>query len=94
MAKDDKETGCGYGIFKIKDKDNERFCDVHDFGYTAGSLSQETMSKDEFDAATIERFADYNERRGKTGAAFRLRWIYRPLIWGFTKIVDLWEGKK
>lgn len=92
--KEDKGTGLGYGIFKIRDKWNEAFARIHDFGYTEGSLSQETMSKDEFDELTIERFADYRESQGHVQAAFRLRYIYRPIIWGFTKIVDLWEGKK
>mgnify|MGYP001278493741 CR=1 FL=1 len=92
--KEDKDVGCGYGIFKVKDKDNEAFCRVHDYGYERGSLSQETMSKDDFDNATIERFSDYNESKGRFGGAFRLRYIYRPIIWGFTKVFKLWEGKK
>lgn len=92
--KDDRRTGLGWGPFAIRDKWNEAFGRVHDYGYTEGSSSQETMSQAEFDAETIERFAEYRESQGHTQAAFRLRWIYRPLIWGFTKIVDIWEGKK
>jgi hypothetical protein len=105
--KEDKETGLGYGPFKVKDRVFEPFGRVHDYGYTAGSESQESMTREEFDEQTVYNFGEHLARaeylRDLTRKQKARAWIEyqvrRARLFFYYRLVQifgryLWEGKK
>lgn len=90
---EDKKTRIGVGFLSIDDPDNEDYAIVHDFGYTEGVHSQETITRDQFDEETFWRFAEKRVRERKLPALQRLIGYYVALE-DLNVGVPFWEGKE
>ncbi len=105
--KDDKETGLGYGLFKVRDRVFEPFARVHDYGYEAGSESQRTMSREEFDEQTVYNFGEHlarseylrdltRKQKARAWIEYQVRRVRLLIYYRLVKLFGgaLWEGKK
>ena len=86
---EDTTVRCGYKFFSIDDPEFESACRVHDFGYGAGSDSQATMSRKDFDRLFLVHML-------RVAGDRRLARMRAYCYYGFARCFGaiLWEGKR